>query len=141
MVQESSRRPQPLPLPVLDEDTQPFWDYCRAGELRAQRCTACGRLRHPPRPTCPQCGSTDVEWQLLSGRGKVYTYAISHQAVHPALEGLVPFTTLIVELDEGLRVTSNLVEGSGPVQIGTAVEVVFERVTEEVTLPRFRTAP
>jgi len=136
MVQESSRRP--LPLPVPDEDTQPFWDYCREGELRAQRCTSCGRLRHPPRPTCPQCGSTEIEWQLLSGRGKVYTYAISHQAVHPALEGLVPFTTLIVELDEGLRFTSNLIEGSGPVQIGTPVEVAFERVTDEITLPRFR---
>jgi hypothetical protein len=127
-----------LPLPVPDEDTQPFWDYCRERELRAQRCTACGRLRHPPRPTCPQCGSTDVEWQLLSGRGKVFTYAISHQPIHPALEGRVPFTTLIVELDEGLRFTSNLVEDSEPVQIGTPVEVVFERVTDEITLPRFR---
>jgi uncharacterized OB-fold protein len=127
-----------LPLPVPDEDTQPFWDYCREGELRAQRCTACGRLRYPPRPTCPQCGSTELEWQRLSGRGKVYTYAISHQAVHPALNGRVPFTTLIVELDEGLRMTSNLVEDSPPVEIGTPVEVVFERVTDEITLPRFK---
>jgi hypothetical protein len=127
-----------LPLPQPDEVSAPFWEYCREGELRAQRCRSCGLLRHPPRPTCPQCGSTDVEWQLLSGRGKVYTFAISHQAVHPALEGLVPFTTLIVELDEGLRFTSNLVKGSEPVQIGTPVEVVFERVAEEITLPRFR---
>jgi uncharacterized OB-fold protein len=127
-----------LPLPVPDEDTQPFWDYCRDGELRAQRCSACGRLRYPPRPTCPQCGSTELEWQRLSGRGKVYTYAISHQAVHPALNGRVPFTTLIVELDEGLRMTSNLVEGSPPVEIGTPVEVAFERVTDEITLPRFK---
>jgi uncharacterized OB-fold protein len=129
-----------LPLPVPDEDTQPFWEYCREGELRAQRCTACGLLRHPPRPTCPQCGSTDVEWQLLTGRGKVYTYGVSHQAIHPALEGRVPFTTLIVELDEGLRFTSNLVEGSPPVEIGTPVEVSFERVNEEITLPRFKVA-
>jgi hypothetical protein len=136
MVQESPRRS--LPLPVPDEDTQPFWDFCREHELRAQRCTSCGRLRHTPRPTCPQCGSTEVEWQLLSGRGKVYTYAISHQAVHPALEGLVPFTTLIVELDEGLRFTSNLVEGSAGVEIGTPVGVVFEKVSDEITLPRFR---
>jgi hypothetical protein len=138
MTQEAPRRS--LPLPVPDEDTQPFWDYCREHELRAQRCTACGRLRHPPRPTCPRCGSTDVEWQLLSGRGKVYTYAISHQAVHPALQDLVPLTVLIVELDEGLRLTSNLVAGSAPVEIGTPVEAVFERVNEEITLPRFRVA-
>ena len=130
-----------LPLPVPDEDSQPFWDYCRAGELRAQRCTACGHLRYPPRPTCPQCSSTDLEWQPLSGRGTVYTYAISHQAIHPALEGRVPFTTLIVALEEGLHMTSNLVEGSPPVEIDTPVEVVFEAVTDEITLPRFRVAP
>ncbi len=129
-----------LPLPTPDEDSQPFWGYCREGELRAQRCTACGRLRYPPRPTCPQCGSTDAEWQQLSGRGRVYTYAISHQAVHPALEGRVPFTTLIVELEEGLRMTSNLIEGSPPVEIGTPVEVAFDPVSDEITLPRFRVA-
>jgi hypothetical protein len=127
-----------LPLPQPDEVSAPFWEYCREGELRAQRCTSCGLLRHPPRPTCPQCGSTDAEWQQLSGRGKVFTYGVSHQPIHPALEGRVPFTTLIVELDEGLRFTSNLVEGSPEIEIGTAVEVVFERQNDEVTLPRFR---
>jgi uncharacterized OB-fold protein len=129
-----------LPLPVPDEDSQPFWDYCREGELRAQRCVSCGCLRYPPRPTCPNCGSTEIEWQRLSGRGKVYTYAISHQAIHPALVDRVPFTTIVVELEEGLLMTSNLVEGSPPVQIGTPVEVTFERVTDEITLPRFKVA-
>ena len=127
-----------LPLPQPDEVSAPFWQYCRDGELWAQRCTACGVLRHPPRPTCPACGSTAVEWQMLSGRGKVFTYGVSHQAIHPALEGRIPFTTLIVELDEGVRMTSNLVEGSPPVEIGTPVEVVFERQNDEITLPRFR---
>jgi hypothetical protein len=127
-----------LPPPVPDEDSAAFWEYCRAGELRAQRCTSCGRLRYPPRPTCPQCGATGVEWQQLSGRGRVFTYAVSHQAIHPALEGRVPFTTLVVELDEGLRMTSNLVEGSPPIEIGTPVEVVFERQNDEITLPRFK---
>jgi hypothetical protein len=127
-----------LPLPVPDEVSEPFWEYCRQNELRAQRCTSCGLLRHPPRPTCPSCGSTDVEWQKLSGRGKVFTYGVSHQAIHPALEGRTPFTTLIVELDEGLRFTSNLIEGSPPIEIGTPVEVVFERQNDEITLPRFK---
>jgi uncharacterized OB-fold protein len=126
-----------LPLPQPDEVSAPFWGFCRDGELRAQRCTSCGLLRHPPRPTCPQCGSTDVEWQKLSGRGKVFTFGVSHQPIHPALEGRVPFTTLIVELEEGLRFTSNLVEGSAAIEIGTSVEVVFERQNDEVTLPRF----
>jgi uncharacterized OB-fold protein len=127
-----------LPLPQPDEVSAPFWEYCREGELRAQLCGSCGVLRHPPRPTCPACGSTEVEWQRLSGRGKVYTYGVSYQAIHPALEGRTPFTTIIVELDEGLRFTSNLVEGSLPIDIGTPVEVVFERQNDEITLPRFR---
>jgi uncharacterized OB-fold protein len=127
-----------LPLPVPDEESTPFWEYCRNGELRAQRCTACGRLRYPPRLTCPQCGSTELEWQKLSGRGKVYTYAISHQAIHPALEGRVPWTTIIVELDEGIRMTSNMIEGSSPIEIGMSVEVVFDAVDDEITLPRFK---
>ncbi|HWC29924.1 MAG TPA: Zn-ribbon domain-containing OB-fold protein [Dehalococcoidia bacterium] len=127
-----------LPLPVPDEVTEPFWAYCRDHELRAQRCTACGLLRHPPRVTCPRCGSTEVEWQKLSGRGTVFTYGVSHQAIHPALEGRTPFTTLIVELEEGLRFTSNLADGSPSPDIGAAVEVVFDPVTDEVTLPRFR---
>jgi uncharacterized OB-fold protein len=97
-------------------------------------------LRYPPRPTCPQCGATEIEWQKLSGRGRVFTYAVSHQAIHPALEGRVPLTTLVVELDEGIRMTSNLVEGSPAIEIGTPVEVVFEKVTDEITLPRFKVA-
>jgi uncharacterized OB-fold protein len=127
-----------LPLPVPDEVSAPFWEYARQNELRAQRCSACGLLRYPPRLTCPNCGSTDAEWQKLSGRGKVFTYGVSHQAIHPALEGRVPFTTLIVDLEEGLRFTSNLVEGSPPIEIGTPVEVVFERQNDEITLPRFK---
>jgi|SRR5690606_4895614 len=127
-----------LPLPIPDADTQPFWDYCKAGELRAQRCASCGRLRHPPRPTCAECGSFDLEWVKLSGRGTIYTYAVSHQAVHPALEGRIPHTAILVQLEEGPLMTSNLVEGDDRVAIGLPVEVVFERVTDEITLPKFR---
>jgi uncharacterized OB-fold protein len=127
-----------LPLPVPDLDTQPFWDYCKAGELRAQRCTACGKLRHPPRPTCSECGSFDLEWVKLSGRGTIYTYAVSHQAIHPALEGRIPHTSILVQLEEGPLLTSNLVEGEDRVAIGLPVEVVFEPVTDDITLPKFR---
>ena len=127
-----------LPLPVPNEDTQPFWDYCKAGELRAQRCTNCGTLRHPPRPTCAECGSFDHEWVKLSGKGTIYTYSVSHQAIHAALEGLIPHTAILVQLEEGPLVTSNLVEGDERVAIGLPVEVVFEPVTDEITLPKFR---
>ncbi|HWO72671.1 MAG TPA: OB-fold domain-containing protein [Dehalococcoidia bacterium] len=127
-----------LPLPVPNEETRPFWEYCKAGELRVQRCLICAKLRHPPRPGCPECGSLEFEWQRLSGRGRVYTYAVSHQAVHPALEGLIPHTTIVVELEEGVLMTSNLVDRADEVEIGRPVEVAFEPVSEEISLPKFR---
>ena len=127
-----------LPLPIPNEETQAFWDYCKAGELRAQRCTACRTLRHPPRPTCPECGSYDLEWVRLSGKGTIFTYEVSHQAVHNALEGLTPHTAILVQLEEGPLFTSNLVEGDERVAIGLPVEVAFEPVTDEITLPKFR---
>lgn len=127
-----------LPLPVPNEDTQPFWDYCKAGELRAQRCSSCGKLRHPPRPSCPECGSFEHEWVKLSGKGRVYSYAVSHQAIHPALEGLTPHTTIMVQLDEGPLLNSNMAAGEEKVEIDLPVEVVFEPVNEEITLPKFR---
>ena len=129
-----------FPLPVPDQDTQPFWDFCKKGELRAQRCLGCSQLRHPPRPICPHCGSFDFEWQLLSGRGEVFSYTVTHQAVHPALEGKTPHTAILVKLEEGLLLTSNLVDPAAPVEIGMAVMAVFEPVSEEFTLPRFRPA-
>jgi uncharacterized OB-fold protein len=128
-----------LPLPQPDEHTQPFWDYCRRAELRAQRCTACGRLRHPPRALCSDCGSPDCEWLPLSGRGSIYSYIVTYQPVHPALQGLTPFNTVLIELEEGIRLTSNLVDcPPETIAIGLPVEVVFERVSDEITLPKFR---
>ena len=127
-----------LPPPIPDEDSQPFWDYCKAGELRAQHCTRCSALRYPPRPICAECGSFDFDWQRLSGLGEVFSYTVTHQAIHPALEGLTPHTAILVRLDEGLLMTSNLEDAPAPVEIGQRVEVVFEPTTDEITLPKFR---
>ncbi len=128
-----------LPLPVPNDDTTPFWEYCRAGELRVQRCSSCDEYRHPPRPMCRRCGSLEYEWAPLSGRGTVYSYIVTHQPIHPALQGRVPFTTVLVELDEGVRMTSNVVDCSpDEIAIGMPVAVGFEQVNEETTLPKFR---
>ena len=129
-----------LPLPTPDADTQPFWDYCRQGELRAQRCRSCARLRHPPRPICPHCGSFDYDWERLSGKGSVFSYTVTHQAIHPALQERLPHTVILVQLEEGPLLTSNLVDGAAAVEIGLPVEVVFEAVTAAITLPKFRRA-
>ena len=85
-----------LPLPVPDVDSQPFWDYCNAGELRAQRCLGCGRQRYPVRPLCPHCTSFNHEWAPLSGKGTVYSYTVTHQVLHPGLEGKVPHVAILV---------------------------------------------
>jgi uncharacterized protein len=127
-----------LPLPIPNEDTLPFWEYCRDGELRVQRCLNCSTLRHPPRPTCARCGSFDFDWHLLSGRGRISRYAASPQAIHPALQDLVPHTIVLIELEEGIVLTSNLVDTPEMVEIGAPVEVVFERINDEITLPKFR---
>ncbi len=132
-------RPERLPLPRPEPDAQPFWDALRAGELRLQRCTACGLLAHLPRAMCHECGSFEFDWQPVSGRGTVYTFAITQQPIHPALVDHTPFATVVIELEEGPRMTSNLVDvPPDEITIGLAVEVVFERVTDEVTLPLFR---
>ncbi|MEE8338290.1 MAG: Zn-ribbon domain-containing OB-fold protein [Dehalococcoidia bacterium] len=128
-----------LPLPVPDEQTAPFWDYCRKGELRMQRCVQCGVFRHPPRAMCRHCGSMEAEWAAVSGRGAVYSYTVTHQPIHPALVDLVPHVAVLVELDEGVRLTSNVVDcAPDEIEIGMAVEVVFEQINQEITLPKFR---
>ena len=91
----------------MTEDSAAFWDAADEGRLVAQRCAACGRLRHPPRPMCPECQSLEVEVVTLSGRGVVYSYAVLHHPQHPAFE--YPVLAVLVDLDEGIRVVSNLV--------------------------------
>lgn len=128
-------------LPVPEPEHQPYWDALRAGELRIQQCTACDTLRHSPQPQCPKCRSADYEWALMSGRGTVYSYVVTHQATNAAFRDKTPFATVLVELDEGPRMASNLTDvAPDAIEIGMPVEVVFHAVTDEIALPLFRRA-
>jgi len=128
------------PLPMPTEDSAAYWEGTRAGELRAQRCVACGHLRWPPATHCPKCLSADHAWVKLSGRGKVFSWIVVHKSQHPAFWG-DPFNVAIVELDEGPRLHTNLVEvDPAAIRIGLPVQVVFEKQNDEITLPRFRPA-
>lgn len=130
-----------LPRPVPEPENQPFWDALRDGELLVQQCSACKTLRHPPRPMCANCQSLEVEWVPLSGAGSVYSYIVSHQAVHPALVDRVPFATVLVELDEGLRMVSNLVDlAPEDIAIGLRVRLAPLRLDDEIALPLFERA-
>ena len=127
------------PLPAITEEGAPYWEGCRAGELRVQRCTACARLHFPPSILCPHCLAEGGEWVALSGRGRIYSFIIVHRPQHPAFFEDVPYNVAIIELDEGIRLHSTIRDcPNDELSIGMPVEVVFDRVNDEVTLPRFR---
>jgi len=129
------------PVPTLDDLNRPFWDGCRKGELRLQKCCSCGHVRYPIAAYCPECLSEEAEWTPLSGRGTVFSTIVFHQVYHPAFKNDVPYNVSLIQLDEGPRMFSNVVGvPPGSVKVGERVEVLFDAVTDELTLPRFRLA-
>ena len=130
------------PLPEPDADTKPFWDGCKQHQLRFQKCRGCGHLRWPPSIICPRCYSSDTEWIVASDKGSVYTFVVFHQVYHQAFVNDIPYVTAIVELDEGPHLLTNIV-GCKPdeVKCGMPVEVAWEDITEEFSLPKFKPAP
>jgi len=133
--------PADMPLPAVTDDTRPFWDACRRHELVAQRCGGCGAFRHPPAPVCWRCRSFAHEWVRLSGRGTLFSFAVVHRPFLPALAARGPFNVAVVALDDapGVRLVSNVVDAAPEtLRVGLPLEVVFEDVTPEVTLARFR---
>ncbi|MGI9006070.1 MAG: OB-fold domain-containing protein [Streptosporangiaceae bacterium] len=120
--------------PVISPDTQFFWDGLAAGELRIQRCPACGALRHPPGPMCPRCGAADPGYQVAAGTGTVFSYVVHH---HPPVPGkTLPLVIALAELDEGVRVLAEM-PGLRPdqVRVGLPVRIGFLRVDDTLTLP------
>jgi uncharacterized OB-fold protein len=127
------------PLPRPSEDSAPFWEAASKGELRLQRCGDCGHVRFPPSILCARCLSERCEWVQLSGRGVVYSWIVVHQSQHPAFNADVPYNVAIVQLDEGPRLHTNLVEcPNDRIHIGMPVEVVFEKVSDDTALVKFR---
>ena len=128
-----------FPLPVPNLDNQEFFDRCREHQLVLRRCRDCTLFSHPPRPNCPNCASDKLEWVKSQGRGTVYTFTITRQPVSRAFEGLLPWAVVDVELDEGVHFISNLVGCDlEEIEIGMQVDVVFEEVNSEITLPKFK---
>jgi uncharacterized OB-fold protein len=124
------------PSPRLTEDNVGFWEAAAAGRLVAQRCAACASLRHPPRPMCPSCRSLDWAWVDLSGRGVVYSFSILHHPQHPAFE--YPVLAALIDLDEGVRIVSNLVDvAPAAVRIGLPVEVRYATTADGGAVPVF----
>jgi uncharacterized protein len=131
---------EPRPEPVPDRFSKPFWEHAQAGRLAFQRCAACHRFQHPPGPVCRDCAGRDLEFEPVSGRGKVYTYTITHHRVVPGFDQ-IPYAVALVEMEEqeGLRMLANLpAVALDRVRVGLEVEVMFEDLPGGLRLPQFR---
>lgn len=128
-------RPLPKPTPW----SKPFWDGCKRHELLIQKCKNCQTSIFYPKMFCPQCLSPNLEWVRASGRGKVYSYTIVHSYGPTEFSEDTPYVVAVVDLEEGVRMMSNIVECLPDlVKCDMEVEVVFDDVTEDITLPKFR---
>jgi uncharacterized OB-fold protein/acyl dehydratase len=131
--------PPRWPRPAMNSDNGFFWEGIDRGELLIQRCSTCGRLRHPPRPMCPACQSLAWDTVTSCGRGTVYSFVVCHHPAVPPFE--YPIVVALVELEEGTRIVANLYGIDPPeVHIGLPVELYFTTVDEGLTLPQFRPA-
>jgi uncharacterized protein len=130
-----------LPLPVPQPETDFYWEKARAHELWLMSCDDCGQSYFYPRAICPLCFSRNTRWIQSSGRGTLYTFSIAHRPPTPAFQDRIPFVAALVELEGGARIPTNLVEvepDPAHIHIGMPVEVVFDDVTDTITLPKFR---
>jgi uncharacterized OB-fold protein len=133
------------PLPVIHEKNREFWEGCKRHELLIQRCRDCGTYRFPPRSLCHQCQSAKTEWVRSSGRGTIHSFTVLHHSkiypIHPEFIDEAPYAVILVELADvgGLHIVSNIVDCQPEdIKIGMPVEVIFDDVTKEITLPKFK---
>ena len=125
------------PLPRLDTLNKPFWAAAKEGRLLLQHCPACGDVRFPPGPVCPKCLEGDQDWIEASGKGTLESWIDMHRAYWDGFKDELPYRVCLVRLEEGPVVVSNLVDKTENLRMGAPVQVVFEAVTGDVTLPKF----
>lgn len=129
------------PAPVPDADSRPFWEGVANHELRIQRCRSCGRHVYYPRSICPHCHAAELDWVQASGTGVLYSYTVSRRPAGPGFAADVPYVVALVDLDEGPRMMTNLVDvPPEDVAIGQRVQVDFREMSPGLTLPVFRPA-
>lgn len=134
---ETPRKPIPRPY----QDTQAYWDAAKQKRLILQRCRDCQKFQFYPRGVCSHCLGSALDWVDSPGRGVVHTFTIAHRAPHPGFANQLPFVIGIIQLEEGVRMMTNIV-GCDPnsVRIDMPVKVTFEEVSPDVTLPQFTPA-
>ncbi|MGZ3627661.1 MAG: Zn-ribbon domain-containing OB-fold protein [Ktedonobacteraceae bacterium] len=133
---ESTR---PKPLPVVTEENRPFWEGCQQGKLLLQLCSECHHYQFYPRLYCMKCSSDALHWVEATGRGVIYSFTIIYQNKSPEFVHDTPYNVAIVQLEEGPRLLSNIVDvDATELHVDLPVTVAFDRVTDTITLPRFR---
>jgi hypothetical protein len=131
------------PLPVVDDTNRYYWDAARDHRLVMLRCGACGHWVHPPSAFCPECRTGELSPAELSGRGRVYSWSVMRSPGNPGFDDRIPYAVLVVELDEqpGLFTIGNIVDCDlDDIEMGMQLDVTFEDVTHEITLPQWRPA-
>lgn len=127
------------PLPRLTGFTGEWYGFVKNHELRFQRCTGCGAWRHVPREYCAECGSDAWEWAKSSGKGKIFTWTTTYRPLHPAFVNDVPYSGVVVELEEGPRIFTWVTDvDPDDLVIDMPVQIWYDDVTAEVTLPKFK---
>ena len=136
---ERTQEPAKKPVPESDEEWQPFFDGARRGALMIQQCTQCSTSLAPGTPLCTECLSESPQWVQATGRGTLFTFGIMHQTYHPGFLREAPYNVAVVELEEGPRLNTNIVDvANEDLEVGMPLEVTFEAVSDEVSLPKFR---
>lgn len=127
------------PIPEIKDTTRPYWDGCKSHKLLFPKCRPCNKPFFFPDKFCPTCLSEDIEWITASGKGTIHTFSVVRRAPSGAFAENAPYVVAIIDLAEGPRMMSNVIGiSSDDVRVGMPVEVVFEDITEEITLPKFR---
>ncbi|MFK7957552.1 MAG: Zn-ribbon domain-containing OB-fold protein [Lysobacterales bacterium] len=127
------------PLPVIQPFTREFWEGTKNQKLLIQTCNECEAKIFFPRQQCPECWSTDLGWMEASGKATIYAFSVTHEGVEEAFREDLPIVLAWVDLPEGIRMQTNIVEcDPDGISIGQEVEVVFKTVTDDITLPYFR---
>ena len=127
------------PLPVITDQNRGYWEAAARQELVMPHCSSCQKVFFPIAPVCPFCFAADPGWRKVSGRGKVSSFVIYRQAFFAFFKERLPYAVVQVELEEGPRLNANLFDmAPADIRIGMPVEVTFEKVNEEITLPQFR---
>lgn len=132
---------QPKPVPEPDDQSQEFFDGAKRGEQMLSRCNECKAWLHPAAPVCTECQGADLAWAKASGRATVFTFGVMHQFYHPGFTADLPYNVAIVELEEGPRVNTNLVNiANEDIKVGMAVKATFVDQGGGVFIPKFEPA-